>query len=196
MATKLNSSLRNSVNAEKKAAETKPLTVKSVMAKKPQISKSTSVPLKNAANPTSPAKARPTTKPAPNKAKIAVDAKPADPSKNPTVKKDSPAKDKPELNATFNSNKLQSAFLEKYNLDSVQNTLQKVSSLNNYALENFLTVNQDIYNYLQQISSISSLSRLYQVNLEFYSLLRKRQQEVLSKNMEVLSILKIDKFQK
>lgn len=182
MASKLTSSLRKSISAEKQSVEDKQTgTVDNtviepkVAVEKPAVK--LSAPRKVA--PRKVAAKRPSstvTKPVVENVKAAVSSP------------ESPVVEKPKANTAANSAK-------QPKVDAVKSILEKINNssleLSNSFVENFMGINQDFNTYLQQISDVSNLAKVKEVNEKFLDNLRKRQQDLIKKNMELLSSFKL-----
>lgn len=181
MASKLTSSLRKSISAEKQSVEDKQTgTVDNtviepkVAVEKPAVK--LSAPRKVA--PRKVAAKRPSstvTKPVVENIKAAVSP-------------ESSAVEKPKANTAANSAK-------QPNVEAVKSILEKINNssleLSNSFVENFMGINQDFNTYLQQISDVSNLAKVKELNEKFLDNLRKRQQDLIKKNMELLSSFKL-----
>ena len=80
------------------------------------------------------------------------------------------------------------------NLDSIKVMLEKISTsnqeLSNSFVESIVGINQDVTNYLQQISDVKNLVNIQEVNEKFIASLRQRQQELINKNLELFAQFK------
>lgn len=181
MASKLTSSLRKSISAEKQSVEDKQTGTVDNTIIEPKVAEE-----KPAAKLAAPRKAAPrkvaaktpstATKPVVENVKAAVSSS------------ESPVVEKPKANTAANSAK-------QPKVDAVKSILEKINNssleLSNSFVENFMGINQDFNSYLQQISDVSNLAKVKEVNEKFLDNLRKRQQELIKKNMELLSSFKL-----
>lgn len=181
MASKLTSSLRKSISAEKQSVEDKQTGTVDNTIIEPKVAVE-----KPAAKLAAPRKAAPrkvatktpltATKPVVENVKAAVSSP------------ESPVVEKPKANTAANSAK-------QPKVDAVKSILEKINNssleLSNSFVENFMGINQDFNSYLQQISDVSNLAKVKEANEKFLDNLRKRQQELIKKNMELLSSFKL-----
>ena len=186
MASKLTSSLRKSISAEKQSVEDKQTGTVDNTIVEPKVA----VEKPPAAKLAAPRKAAPR-KVAPRKVAaktLSTATKSVVENVKAAVSPESPAVEKPKANTAANSAK-------QSNVDAVKSILDKINSssleLSNSFVENFMGINQDFNSYLQQISDVSNLVKVKEANEKFLDNLRKRQQELIKKNMELLSSFKL-----
>lgn len=180
MASKLTSSLRKSISAEKQSVEDKQTGTVDNTIVEPKVAVE-----KPAAKLAAPRKAAPR-KVAAKTSSTAT--KPVVENVKAEVSLGSPAVEKPKANTSANSTK-------QPKVDAVKSILEKINNssleLSNSFVENFMGINQDFNSYLQQISDVSNLAKVKEANEKFLDNLRKRQQELIKKNMELLSSFKL-----
>lgn len=166
MATKLTSSLRKSISAEKQSIENK-------SAPDPEVAKPTpkAQPVRRKTTATTPKQT--ITEPAAQETTISkVVAK--------VVAKDKLVVDE-----------VKSVEQEKQKPISSQNVLNKIASsnqkLSSAFVENLVSVSNDVNDYLRKMSEIKDFAKLQELNLEFVAMLRKRQQDLINNNIDWLS---------
>lgn len=180
MTSKLTSSLRKSISAEKQSVEDKltPSTNdNAVVAPKAAVEK----PIAKSTTPrkTSPRKAT-TKKDLTNEIKPVVEDIKISANSEQLLKNDKDGNSNTSAQASIDSIKI---ILDKINRSSLE--------LSNSFIENFMGVNQDFNDYLQQVSDVSNLAKIKEVNEEFLDNLRKRQQELIKKNIELFGAFKL-----
>lgn len=166
MATKLTSSLRKSISAEKQSIENK-------SAPDPEVAKPT---------PKAQPVRRKTTATTPKQTIIEPAAQETTISK---VVAKVVAKDKIVVD------EVKSVEQEKQKPVSAQNVLNKIASsnqkLSSAFVENLVSVSNDVNDYLRKMSEIKDFAKLQELNLEFVAMLRKRQQDLINNNIDWLS---------
>lgn len=181
MASKLTSSLRKSISAEKQSVEDKQAGIEEVAVIKPKAVAAKPAPAKpatprRAAAPRAPKAVVPPVK--------AVEVAPIEAKKAPVPVK------KPQPEVVTNS----ATLLVSPNLDSIKVMLEKISTsnqeLSNSFVESIVGINQDVTTYLQQISDVKNLVNIQEVNEKFIASLRQRQQELINKNLELFGQFK------
>jgi hypothetical protein len=206
MATKLTSSLRKSISAEQKSVEDKEISVTKSAAKKAAPKKPAAV-TQTAAKPVAETavktKATPIVK---NTQPKVEEAKPIAFEKVAPAVKTAPAIPeifKIESNALNIFKKLQPNFpgfdialTGQYaqGVDVFKETIDKLTDANHEllsaCLDNLLEVNDDVSDYIKKIMKTDNLANIYQLNSEFITTLRKRQQEMIAKNMQIFGQFK------
>lgn len=184
MATKLTSSLRKSINAEKQSVEDK----------QPEINKKRVV-RKTATKPIEVPKVESTELPVePMKSEIAKDIKLAAKTDNASVQVETKKSVGPILELGNIS-----PFLQK-SMDMIKNSNAEITNYSHEFissfLENLLVINDDLADYIKKLLDIKNVSNIHNVNLEFLTTLRKRQKELIDKNMQLTSQLEIFKLPK
>ncbi|HRG64008.1 MAG TPA: hypothetical protein PLP75_13440 [Burkholderiales bacterium] len=189
MATKLTSSLRKSIDAEKQSVEDKqPETAKKRTVRK-TVAKTVPVAAPKVAKAESATLAAKVVKSEP-----VVEIKPV--AKTSTVNTTSEAKKYigPALELG-NSNPL----LQK-SLDIIKNSSVEIANYSHEFvtsfLENLLAINDDLTDYIKKLTDINNLSNIHNANLEFLTALRRRQKELIDKNMQLTSKLNLFQFPK
>lgn len=162
MATKLTSSLRKSISAEKQSVENK-------SAPDPEVAKPT---------PKAQPVRRKTTATTPKQTII-------EPAAQETTISKVVAKDKLVVD------EVKSVEQEKQKPVPAQNVLNKIASsnqkLSSAFVENLVSVSNDVNDYLRKMSEIKDFAKLQELNLEFVAMLRKRQQDLINNNIDWLS---------
>lgn len=184
MTSKLTSSLRKSISAEKQSVEDKQtlstndnaVVATKTAAEKP-IAKSTTPRKTSLRKATTKKDLNNEIKPVVEDIKISANSE--QPLKN-NIKNDKDGNSSTSAQASIDSIKI---ILDKINSSSLE--------LSNSFIENFMGVNQDFNDYLQQVSDVSNLAKIKEVNEKFLDNLRKRQQELIKKNMELFGAFKL-----
>ena len=180
MTSKLTSSLRKSISAEKQSVEDKQTLAtndNAVVVPKSAVEK----PIAKSTTPrkTSPRKAT-TKKDLNNEIKQVVEDIKISANSEQPLKNDKDGNSNTSAQVSIDSIKI---ILDKINSSSLE--------LSNSFIENFMGVNQDFNDYLQQVSDVSNLAKIKEVNEKFLDNLRKRQQELIKKNMELFGAFKL-----
>ena len=189
MVSKLTSSLRKSISAEKQSVEDKQAGIEEVAVIKPKAVAAKPA----AAKPATPRRAVASRAPKaivqPVKSAVTPEAKAVEVAPIETKKAPVPAK-KPQPEVVTKS----ATLLVSPNLDSIKVMLEKISTsnqeLSNSFVESIVGINQDVTTYLQQISDVKNLVNMQEVNEKFIASLRQRQQELINKNMELFGQFK------
>lgn len=189
MVSKLTSSLRKSISAEKQSVEDKQAGIEEVAVIKPKAVAAKPA----AAKPATPRRAVASRAPKaivqPVKSAVTPEAKAVEVAPIETKKAPVPAK-KPQPEVVTKS----ATLLVSPNLDSIKVMLEKISTsnqeLSNSFVESIVGINQDVTTYLQQISDVKNLVNIQEVNEKFIASLRQRQQELMNKNMELFGQFK------
>ena len=189
MATKLTSSLRKSIDAEKQSVEDKqPETAKKRTVRKAVV-KTAPVTAPKVAKSESASPATKVVKPEP-----VVEIKPV--AKTPAV------------NITPEVKKYTGPILElgssnpllQKSLDVIKNSNAEIANYSHEFvtsfLENLLAINDDLTDYIKKLTDINNLSNVHNANLEFLTALRRRQKELIDKNMQLTSKLNLFQFPK
>jgi hypothetical protein len=189
MATKLTSSLRKSIDAEKQSVEDKqPETAKKRTVRK-TVAKAVPVAAPKVAKSESASLAAKVVKPEP-----VVEIKPV--AKTSTV------------NITPEVKKYAGPILElgssnpllQKSLDVIKNSNAEIANYSHefvtLFLENLLAINDDLTDYIKKLTDINNLSNVHNANLEFLTALRRRQKELIDKNMQLTSKLNLFQFPK
>lgn len=189
MVTKLTSSLRKSIDAEKQSVEDKqPETVKKRAVRKP-VAKAAPVAAPEVAKVESVSLAAEVVKPEPV-VEIKPVAKAATVNITPEVKKYAG----PTLELGSANPLLQKS------LDVIKNSNAEIANYSHEFvtsfLENLLAINDDLADYIKKLADINNLSNVHNANLEFLTALRRRQKELIDKNMQLTSKLNLFKFPK
>lgn len=189
MATKLTSSLRKSIDAEKQSVEDKqPETVRKRAVRKPV------------------AKAAPVI--APKVAKVESASLAAEVVKPEPVVEIKPVPKAATVNTTPEVKKYLGPMLElgsanpllQKSLDVIKNSNTEIANYSHEFvtsfLENLLAINDDLADYIKKLTDINNLGNVHNANLEFLTALRRRQKELIDKNMQLSSKLNLFKFPK
>ncbi|TXI97141.1 MAG: hypothetical protein E6Q32_12300 [Neisseriales bacterium] len=189
MATKLTSSLRKSIDAEKQSVEDKqPETAKKRTVRK-TVAKTVPVAAPKVAKAESATLAAKVIKSEP-----VVEIKPV--AKTSTVNTTSETKKYigPALELGSSNPLLQKG------LDVIKNSNAEIANYNHEFvtsfLENLLAINDDLTDYIKKLTDINNLSNIHNANLEFLTALRRRQKELIDKNMQLTSKLNLFQFPK
>ena len=181
MASKLTSSLRKSISAEKQSVEDKQAGIEEVAIIKPKAVAAKPAPAKPATPRRAAAPRAPKAIVAPVKAAVIPEVK-------AVVAPIEAKKAQPEVVTKS------ATLLVSPNLDSIKVMLEKISTsnqeLSNSFVESIVGINQDVTNYLQQISDVKNLVNIQEVNEKFIANLRQRQQELINKNLELFAQFK------
>ena len=185
MASKLTSSLRKSLSAEKQSVEDKQAGIEEVAVIKPKAVATKPAPAKPATPRRDAAPRAPKAIVQPVKAAVIPEVK-AVAAPIEATKVQAPAK-KTQPEVVTKS----ATLLVSPNLDSIKVMLEKISTsnqeLSNSFVESIVGINQDVTNYLQQISDVKNLVNIQEVNEKFIANLRQRQQELINKNLELFA---------
>ena len=188
MASKLTSSLRKSLSAEKQSVEDKQAGIEEVAVIKPKAVATKPAPAKPATPRRDAAPRAPKAIVQPVKAAVIPEVK-AVAAPIEATKVQAPAK-KTQPEVVTKS----ATLLVSPNLDSIKVMLEKISTsnqeLSNSFVESIVGINQDVTNYLQQISDVKNLVNIQEVNEKFIASLRQRQQELINKNLELFAQFK------
>ena len=189
MATKLTSSLRKSIDAEKQSVEDKqPETAKKRTVRK-TVAKTVPVAAPKVAKSESATLAAKVVKSEP-----VVEIKPV--AKTSTVNTTSEAKKYigPALELGSSNPLLQKSLdvIKNSNVEIANYSHEFVTSF----LENLLAINDDLTDYKKKLTDINNLSNIHNANLEFLTALRRRQKELIDKNMQLTSKLNLFQFPK
>ena len=189
MATKLTSSLKKSIDAEKQSVEDKQpetakkrtvrkVTVKTVPVTAPKVAKS-----ENASPASKVVKPEPV-----------VEIKPV--AKDPAVNMASEIRKYagPMLELGSSNPLLQKSLdiINDSNAEMANYSHEFVTSF----LENLLAINDDLADYIKKLTDINNLSNVHNAYLEFLTVLRRRQKELIDKNMQLTSKLNLFQFPK
>ena len=184
MASKLTSSLRKSLSAEKQSVEDKQAGIEEVAVIKPKAVATKPAPAKPATPRRDAAPRAPKAIVAPVKAAVIPEVTAV-----AIQIEEAPAK-KTQPEVVTKS----ATLLVSPNLDSIKVMLEKISTsnqeLSNSFVESIVGINQDVTNYLQQISDVKNLVNIQEVNEKFIASLRQRQQELINKNLELFAQFK------
>ncbi len=189
MATKLTSSLRKSIDAEKQSVEDKqPETAKKRTVRKAVV-KAVPVTAPKVAKSESASPASKVVKPEP-----VVEIKPV--AKDPAVNMASEIRKYagPMLELGSSNPLLQKSLdiINDSNAEMANYSHEFVTSF----LENLLAINDDLADYIKKLTDINNLSNVHNANLEFLTVLRRRQKELIDKNMQLTSKLNLFQFPK
>lgn len=193
MASKLTSSLRKSISAEQENVEKKQVGVKKTPVKKPVVARISK----------SPANTSTATKETP----VAIAAAKAvnKPEESVSTAKDSAktnqkVQNKP-VDLMENFKELAGSFSGKFDLanvnqyfqgwELVQNAIEKITATNHEVLssclDNLVEVNDEISDYVKKVLEAKDANDIYQLNNDFISIMQKKQQELISKNLAVFN---------
>lgn len=189
MVSKLTSSLRKSISAEKQSVEDKQAGIEEVAVIKPKAVAAKPAAAKPATPRRAVAPRAPKAIVQPVKSAVTPEAKAVEVAPIETKKAPVPAK-KPQPEVVTKS----ATLLVSPNLDSIKVMLEKISTsnqeLSNSFVESIVGINQDVTTYLQQISDVKNLVNIQEVNEKFIASLRQRQQELMNKNLELFGQFK------
>lgn len=189
MASKLISSLRKSISAEKQSVEDKQAGIEEVAVIKPKAVAAKPAPAKPATPRRAAAPREPKAIAQPVKKAAVIHEVKAVLAPIEATKVQDPAK-KPQPEVVIKS----ATLLVSPSLDSIKVMLEKISTsnqeLSNSFVKSIVGINQDVTNYLQQISDVKNLVNIQEVNEKFIASLRQRQQELINKNMELFGQFK------